>query len=101
MLRFYGFQSLQAVLDLRIRQFWMLSKNIDRLAAEEDQRQLMVLAAAQSSEGFQSFVEERRKIIGTIVDYDQDKVGAIKVKAAQEERDREGLMALKSLGRLG
>ena len=87
------------MLKLPIKHFWLLSRNIDRLAAEEDQRQLMVLVAAQSEKGHDAFVENARKVMGKVVVYDEDALVKEQIAQAEAERDREGLMALKGMGK--
>ena len=87
------------MLKLPIKHFWLLNKNIDRLAAEEDQRQLMLLVAAQSEKGHDAFVENARKTIGDVVVYDEDALAQEQIARAEAERDREGLMALKGMGK--
>lgn len=75
----------------------MLSKNIDRIAAEEDIRMVMALCAATSEKGFDKFLEDRRRVMGKVAVFDEAKIRIIE---AEQERDREGLMALKKMGRM-
>lgn len=48
-MRFYS-KSHRDVMGLPLKTFWMLDRNISRVQAEEDRRQLRLLLAAQSSD---------------------------------------------------
>lgn len=50
-LRHYSID-FHSILDLPLATFWMLNKNISRLLAEEDIRQMVVVAAPQSKDGY-------------------------------------------------
>lgn len=53
------------VLGVPLTMFWMLSRNIDRLRAEEDVRNLQVARAAQADgEGVKAFMEGLQLRIG-------------------------------------
>lgn len=53
------------LLGVPITMFWMLSRNIDRLRAEEDVRNLQVARAAQADgEGVKAFMEGLQLRIG-------------------------------------
>lgn len=58
--------SLDDILNLPLKRFWFLANQVDRIRAEEDMRQLQLLACAQSSEGFESAVESLRTQMGQI-----------------------------------
>lgn len=93
--RFYSL-SPQELWKLPVKTFWLMHKNVDRLLAEDNLRLATVFAQTQSSEGFSEFVEGLREQMGTIAEIDEAKV-------AIEEAvfDRDGLIALKDLGRIG
>ncbi|SER25806.1 hypothetical protein SAMN05216548_1143 [Faunimonas pinastri] len=83
------------VLDLPIEMFWLLHKNIDRMAAERDYRTATILAQVHTPEGVRELLTGLRKQIGTVVEYDEGQL------AMQEAAyDRDGLLALKGLGKL-
>ncbi|CQT67670.1 hypothetical protein DBK25_17520 [Salmonella enterica subsp. enterica serovar Typhi] len=53
------------LLGVPLTMFWMLSRNIDRLRAEEDVRNLQVARAAQADgEGVKAFMESLQLRIG-------------------------------------
>lgn len=53
------------LLGVPLTMFWMLSRNIDRLRAEEDVRNLQVARAAQADgEGVKAFMEGLQLMIG-------------------------------------
>jgi hypothetical protein len=66
-MRNYGGMSYRETLKLPIKTFWSLNRQVDRLRAEEDQRQLRLANAAQSAEGAKSLTEELSREIGTPV----------------------------------
>jgi hypothetical protein len=82
------------VLAMPVSAFWMMNKNIDRLYAETDIRMLYVVAHAQSGDGVVQFSEKMHNQMGEVFVIDEVK------KAFSEELDREGLAALKDLGKL-
>lgn len=86
------------VLAMPAPRFWLLHKNIDRIAAEADHRMLMVGLSAGSSEGATKFAQILQTRVGTIVEVDE---GKARMREAQVvPRDRAGLMELKRMGRL-
>lgn len=90
--------SVTDVRELPIAMFWMLSKNIDRLMAEEDYRLAVVTTSVQTQEGIDDLFPRLKSQIGVIVDYDQDEIGPD--KPISEERDREGLMEIATMNRI-
>lgn len=94
-LNFYQLGSYQAVLALPIRTFWMLSRNIDRILAERDLRQIEVIVKSQATEGIQSLMTDLKKQMGTVVEIEID--AEERIRRAENERDTEGLLALKRL----
>lgn len=53
MCRFYS-MSYREVLDMPLRAFWSLNRNISRIRAEEDMRTIQVMGALQSGEIYQT-----------------------------------------------
>jgi hypothetical protein len=95
-MRFYGLSD-ERLLKMPLRRFWLLNKNIDRLRAEEDLRMLSVALHAASGESAGDLSEKLMKQMGTVVEFDEAKRALTQANA---ERDRDGLMALKHMGRL-
>ena len=85
------------LLGVPLTMFWMLSRNIDRLRAEEDVRNLQVARAAQADgEGVKAFMEGLQYRIGRPVV--TDKVYDLsKVKADPDAKEQ--LMEI--FGRIG
>lgn len=87
---------LPEVLDLPIKQFWMLHRSIDRMQAELDYRMVAVIANGMSGgEGLEKLVDGLRSQIGTIVEWEEEGPSFAPMKA---ELDRVGLESLKGLG---
>jgi hypothetical protein len=82
-------------LALPAKVFWLLNKNIDRMAAESDLRLIQIGFATQSGEAAEKHIAELQKQYGRVVEIDE--VAA----AMNAPRDRDGLLALKDLGRIG
>jgi hypothetical protein len=59
----------------------------------------MVLVASQSEKGHDAFLENSRKTIGDVVVYDEEALAQQQIAQAEAERDRDGLMALKGMGK--
>jgi len=89
---FYGLSD-RDVLAMPAPRFWLLNRTIDRLAAERSIATAMIAAQVQSNEGFTELIQGLQKQLGKIVEMDQVAV----IQSAQ--LDREGLHALKSLGK--
>lgn len=89
---------VQEVLDLRLNTFWMLSKNVDRLMAEEDYRLAVVTTSVQTQEGIDDLFPRLKKQIGLVVEYDPDEVGPD--EPISTERDREGLMEIATMNKV-
>jgi len=84
------------VLSLPVKTFWMLHKNVDRIHAENDQRQiLVVLNAFNGGDGLTNLLEQFRKRIGKIVETDEPEE-----ENSAPKLDETGLMQLKGLGSL-
>lgn len=77
--------------------FSYLNRSVDRLRAEENSLLNEALAMSHSGEAIQAYQEKQRKIMGKVIAYDE---GVLSITLAEEERDREGLMTLKELGRI-
>jgi len=93
-MRFYG-MSDQHVLSMPVKRFWLLHKNVDRLRAEEDTRILHVAIHAASGESASALADRLNKQMGVVFDVDEGKAAV-----THAERDRAGLMQLKSMGAL-
>lgn len=72
----------------------MLHKNVDRLSAQSDMRDINVAIAGSSNEARVQLVESLRKSVGLVVEVDEGRAAIVKAKS---EFDREGLNALKSI----
>lgn len=55
------------LLDYSIKVFWFMNRQVDRLQAEDDLRQLHLLGAATNQEGYSKAIEQFRKTMGEIV----------------------------------
>ncbi len=78
--------------------FWLHSRMIDRLRAEEDLRVVRLLASPTSNELYQTVTKTLIEEMGKVTEADQsDKYEVvIDEKTGQDKNfDREGLMALK------
>lgn len=73
----------------------MLHKNIGRIEAGRDMRQVNLLVRTQSAEGLEELVPALREEIGQTIVVNE---GAVVMAQAEEERDRVGLLELKSMG---
>lgn len=95
-MHFYGIGFYETK-KLPLKAFWMLQRNIDRLEASSDYRQLQLICSATSSEGVKDVSERLLKTIGKVVIYDEQK----RVEHIQEEQlDRAGLNRIRGKGRL-
>ena len=102
-MRCYGYK-WKEVLDLPIGIFHMMSRNIDRLTAEDDYRMARVVAFGMSGgEGLADLFDQLRKQMGQAVVYEDDELGDVPLKyreVVEMELDAEGLQSLKGLGTL-
>ena len=57
--------SYKNIMDMPIRAFWVFNSNVNRLRAEDDMRQLQVLASAQSGEGYEDCMSGLKEELGT------------------------------------
>lgn len=81
-----------------IELFWMLHRNVDRLRADDDYRQAIVVAHAMAGgEGLADLMEKLKEQVGMVVDVDE---GLLAMERAEVERDVDGLNDLKSLGKV-
>ena len=78
-----------------VTRFWLLSRTIDRIAAEEMIRSVQVAASVQSAEGFKDLMTQLNAQMGVVVEIDQKK------KIMSEKLDRAGLAALKAMKPVG
>jgi hypothetical protein len=72
-------------LDLPIKTFWMLHKNVDRIAAEQDMRAASIAIQSQSSEGIRAMMSDLRKQMG-IVFVTEQAVTLVKIDPARKAR---------------
>lgn len=63
-MRNYNGMDYWNVLKLPLRTFWMLNRSLDRLRAEEDQRQLRLVNASQDAKGAKDLTDELSREIG-------------------------------------
>jgi hypothetical protein len=91
---FYGF-GFRETLDLPIAAFLLFSRNIDRHMAEHDTRQVTIATHITTSEGVEKLGESLGSQIGKTFEYEVEPQPALKV----DPYDREGLLALKNLGK--
>lgn len=80
---------------LPLKTFWMLSKNVDRIWAEQDLRLATLMGSVQSKEYAEKLIKDLRRQLGTIVEFEE----APKVLEIEPEYDRAGLLALKGMGK--
>jgi len=85
---FYS-MSYQEVMAMPIRAFWTMSGNIRRLRASSDLRDLMVVSAAQSADGYKETHERLVLEIGTVYVGDSNPMNV--------ERDEAGFNELKMM----
>lgn len=71
-MRFYS-MNYRDVLDLPLKAFWMLDRNISRIKAEDDLRQvrLSALASSGSKEALENFMTELSDEVGKPIQQDQ------------------------------
>lgn len=80
---------------MRLDRFWLLHKNVDRLAAEDNYRFLRVTAAAAGGgEAITETIKALQKEMGDVAVFDEGKRA---LRQAEGERDPAGLMQLKAL----
>jgi hypothetical protein len=80
-----------------IKRFWFLNRQVDRLRAEEELRQISLLAAAGSQESYTKAIENLEKSLGEIAVFQPvAKVFDIKTQGRDPEFDQAGLHALAS-----
>lgn len=81
----------EQVLRLRLRLFWLMSQNIDRIDAQKDMRRLTVANASQSVEGAQACRDRLETELGDIVKVPPDQVNA--------QRDEKGFEELRAMAK--
>lgn len=84
-MRFYGL-SYREVMDTPIRVFWIMSRNVSRIQAEEELRMLPLHTAVASSDP---------KAVKNLRDMLTAEIGTVVVR--EEKLDREGLNRLKMM----
>lgn len=93
---FYGL-GFQETLDLPVAAFWLFYNNIDRIQAERDVRTATIATHVTTGEGYEALGEALGKAIGdTFVFEEEPEPEAPQVEAY----DRDGLLALKGLGKM-
>lgn len=71
-----------------LKTFWLLHKNIDRIEAGDDYRQLQTIISATHEDGVRAHSERLLGIVGLIVDYDR---GTAVMTIDEEEHDQAGI----------
>lgn len=79
-----------------LKTFWMLHKNIDRIAAAEDYRSFQTMLSVTSSEGAKDHSERLTKIIGVVADVEPDKEAVL-----DAQPDLAGIAELKAMAAQG
>lgn len=79
----------------------MLSRNIDRITAEQDIRQAKIALQAQSGEGFQSLVEDLQRQVGRVVEYDEAAKAMAATRDVITEEDKSWLNAIGDMSNVG
>ena len=75
--------------------FWELSKNINRISAQEDMRSLTIANLAMSSEGSQRYRERLEIELGEVMTYRHDAKSAM-----SEKLDRKGLDKIRTMNNI-
>lgn len=97
MLAEYGL-SFDELMNLSIKRFWFLANMIERLRAEKDLRQIQLLAAVGSQEGYKAMTDRLQEQMGQIFVLEVETPTEFKIDpqtGLDPEFDREGLRALK------
>lgn len=84
-----------------IRRFWFMSNMVERLWAERDLRQIQLMAAVGSSEGFKTAIESLQKERGIIYVWEQTAPEVLKLDpktGLDPEFNRSALHALRRKG---
>jgi len=81
-------QDYMTLMQMPIKTFWLLSQNIERVAAAQDLRSLSVALAGQGGEQTKEFQERLVIEMGTIT---------VESRDVTEERDQAGFDELKSM----
>lgn len=92
---------LKDVLELPLRAFWMLHRNVNRIAAEKDQRNIAVVGHSMAGgDGLDKLVDHLRDEIGTVFEMEASVTpsGEPANPVLNMEFDAEGLAALKGMG---
>lgn len=84
---------------MRLDRFWLLHRNIDRLAAENDIRHLRIAAGSQSGEGATETYASLKKEMGEIAVFDEGR-RAMSEAMSGAVLDSEGLREIAGLGGL-
>jgi hypothetical protein len=95
-LAFYA-MNYQEVRKLPVETFWMLNKNIDRIAAENDMRAAQIGIQVQSGEGFKDLMDNLRKQLGVVFTYDEGKRAMAAKRDKLNEEQKADLNALGDL----
>ena len=78
-----------------IRCFWELSRNINRISAQQDMRLLTIVNLAMSKDGAQKYRDKLELELGDVITYKRDP------KASMNEKlDRKGLAKLKTMNNI-
>jgi hypothetical protein len=89
-MRNYGGMDYRGTLQLPLKTFWSLNRSIDRLRAEEEQRQLRLANASQSADGAKTLTEDLSREIGTplVIEkrFDADAFSSLREKLGSQVR---------------
>lgn len=78
-----------------IRCFWELSRNINRISAQEDMRTLTLLNLSYSAENSKNYRDRLELELGDVMTYRHDAKSAM-----SEKLDRAGLAKLKTMNNI-
>lgn len=68
-MHFYSIPRLE-LLATPVKTFWLLSRNVSRIQAENDQRQLSVMTSSQSGEGWKALTAALKNEVGEVARQD-------------------------------
>lgn len=94
--RFYSVSDRET-LDMPAMRFWLMNRNIDRIAGEESIRLLDIGIGAQSGDGYKTMTKMYREHMGNVVQYSGGPPIIFDPNDGIEEPDRGGLAALRMM----
>lgn len=90
--------SYREVLALPVMTFWMLHRNVDRIAAEQDMRSATIAVKSQSGEAIQSMMTDLSTQMGQVIEIDTE--ASVKAEIASDNNNRSDLADLAYIGDL-